>query len=181
MEIDRRTMEPGQVVLSVGVDPTFPAISALDLIVGSSVPFGDFDPTEEVFLPFQYSSEAISIFTGSQSPADAGVGYYSPPYPNSLFLGGNRNNNFTVSNFILGNLALDLTDLKDGEYEVWVDARRDEDQSIFYNIAGSTDSLTTTPTDVATIRIVPEPATLALLGLGAFAAFWRKRQSGIVA
>jgi hypothetical protein len=177
MTINRGVMAPGQVKLVLTADPTFPAVSAADLIIGMTAARDTGNASR--ILGFQYAMDMDTtpdtiddVFTFLAPPTPD----YFPTYANDLFIGGSRPNNLTVESFVLGTLTLDLTNLGDGMYEVFIDAGQDQDQSVFYDLAGGTDSITTAG-GVATITIVPEPATMSLIGLGALAALWRRRRS----
>jgi len=152
----------GEIAVAVIPDsaPTV-RLDAFDMLIASG------------FVPipsFAYSSDVMTNFPNQAEPLVNGFGYF----PNEIFISANRAAPVVFPTLNLGIVTVDLTTLNDGMYDVIVNSALDEGLSGL--IAQGTSESISGSVRVG-VRTVPEPASLSLLALGAFAAirFGRRR------
>ena len=149
---------PDSLGISVKVDPNFTEFDSGDILIGSDT------------LPitaFEYDP-AWASFATSVAPPTFGWGFY----PYDVYLAGSRPTLLALSEVNLGVVTVDLRGLDEGTYAIGVSS--DTDGGV---TAIGRNGVPETLFGRATITIVPEPATLALLGVGALAAMWRRRRT----
>lgn len=146
----------------VAVNPDAPAFDAAIVLAGSdTVPITGFE-----YLP---SWTGPGGFTVAETPIIDGQGIYAY----GAYFGGNISpGQVTADTIVSGNLSVDLSGLADGTYEIVVNSATDFDTS-GVGSRGVLEPLT----GRLGITIVPEPATLSLLGLGLAAALRRRRSA----
>ncbi len=134
-------------------------------------------------------TNAFNIVMGSEDIAMVGFamdGAFQGAYPLSSVLNPSSPqvypNNITLGAFgfvanpapiFTGVLTVDVAGLPVGDYEIIVSADRDNNQSGAQDAAQTFEPLFGS----ATIHVVPEPATLVLLGLGGIVAVSRRRKA----
>jgi hypothetical protein len=148
------TVNPGEMAsfdVSISVE-SLEAFDSASLVVGSN----------DLGIGFSYAESWIDQQALPPSaPVSAGI------YPHDLFFGGFLS--AAVPSALVGTLTADTTGLAPGDYTVIVDSGADFDTSSLGLVAAS-ESLFGS----ATVTVVPEPATLALLGIGGIAVLRRR-------
>lgn len=157
--------EGGSVTFNIRlVTDLSPPLGAMSIIVGSDTltwAAGDATPSADFATEFGGFGEVLS-------PAPAGL----TNYLSDAQFTGFSSLGFT-SPFNVGQLVVSTAGLGIGEYTIMVDPSRDSGSSFVEDFnfpAGSQDL-----TGMATVTVVPEPATLVLLGIGGLAALRRRR------
>lgn len=154
-EVTLRPSDPRVFTLDMGVGTTTVGMmDSADVFVGSD----DLAITDFVFADFSrffFENEANTQFY----PSGWKFGYFGLAADST--------------DFLLGELTVDATGVPNGVYEVVVDAARDGNRSAFTG-GGVTDLI---ETSVATVTIIPEPATISLLALGALALIRRRKSA----
>ena len=168
---------PNEVVIDLS-DPNVDTKVKFDLTIGapdviSSYEFADIvvGSDDLAFQSFEYSDDFIAATIFRSGPPFGPFDPENPFYTNEYFLGG-----FLASlnsePLLLGSLVVDAAGLGLGEYSVMVDVGRDGNVSVIGDVAGSE-----LVSGMAIVHIVPEPATIALLGLGAIGLLRRRRSA----
>lgn len=154
---------PDEVTIDPAVDPT---VFTLDLTIGSSS-LAAFDAID-LFM----GSDDLTI-TGFKPWCDWGCFFDHSSPDTSVYASGWKYEYFgnlrPAEGFWLGWLTVDAGGLPEGTYSVMVDADRDGFRSTLTG-GGVSEPLY----GLATVHVVPEPATVTLLGLGAFAVMRRR-------
>lgn len=135
-----------EVVISETPLGTFESV---DLILGSD----DLQITEWEFAFFVICDFGACADPAGVYPSDLQFGWFGPP---------------VLPPFHLGTLTVDASGLGRGTYSVIVDAQRDGGRSTLA-LGTNIDTLFGS----ATVTVIPEPATLALLAIGAVFSFHR--------
>jgi len=162
--IERLPGAPAMAQVAIAVIPDLaPSVrlDAFDMLFGSGF----------VGTPgFEYSPQVMMEFPNQAAPLVDGFGYY----PHEVFVSANRSTPQTYPTLNLGILTVDLTHLPDGMYSVVVSSANDDNLS---GLIAQGSSETVSGDLRIGVQTVPEPASLSLLALGAFAAirFGRRR------
>ncbi len=151
--IDRNVSVQGTTAVSIGSattpDGTF---DSADLIIGASV--------QNLISNFTYSQAFIDGTAFRETPQPSrglGAATYGPL--GSTYVGGFLDP--AVSAISVGTLQLDATNVPDGEYTLGVNSSFDTLSGMGFE--GTNDEGTA---GSARVVVIPEPATLSLLGLG---------------
>jgi hypothetical protein len=150
-------------VFAVGVEPTNAGVfDGVSLLVGSDTP--------GLAMSFEYDPAFVASASFPPKPTSA-----FELFPSDLNFGGFRSAGW-LPPLLVGALSIDTTGLALGEYEIFVSNERElnlvgaklsQIKFEFSGIEGLEGS--------AIFHVVPEPATLALLGIGGIAALLRRR------
>ena len=156
--------------MDVTIDPAVdPLTFTLDMSVGGTT-VGMMDSVD-VFV----GSDDLAItdfewapFTRFFDSSEANTDYYQSGWKFGYF--GTAADS---TDFLLGTLTVDATGLAPGAYQVMVDAGRDGNRSGITG-GGVTDLV---EMSIASVTIIPEPATISLLALGALALIRRRKSA----
>ena len=164
LTVNRGVVQPGAVNdIMLSINPDFAAYDAAVIFFGSNtVPFTDFDfvPEFTTALPTTLEGPFVNPGFDVYRPSEVyGAAAVSP-------------GQVTLDVLQVGLLDIDLTGLVDGTYTVVFDSVVDGGLSGVGN-RGVLEPLMGT----FTVTIVPEPATLSLIGLGLLATVLRRRKA----
>ena len=149
-----------------------PSEAAVYDIIVSSSDLGEFDTVAMVLGtddPLAFSFDyAISFRYSHYPPARFFI------YTNDINFGGNNFNLWTAP-LLVGTLTIDTTGLAEGNYSFGVSSS-EEANRVGVGLSALGAGFNTEPLEgVGLLNIVPEPATLALLGVGSVALLRRRR------
>ena len=176
VEIDITAPGPHTATFDVTIESsTIDVFTAVDLIFGS----------DRLTIPadgFTYSDDTIGAVIASVIGGGAGS-TLAPPYgcfgscvyASEAFVGTFASDGFPNA-LLFGTLTVDAAGLDIGEYSVMVDSERDGGVSqLIFSFEGVDffDPLN----GIGIVHVVPEPATIALLGLGAIGLLRRRRSA----
>jgi hypothetical protein len=139
---------------------SLPNIDSVDLVIG-------WNRTQD--LTFAYSAAFVAAMTTYLQNPPYDESLYPAGYTNSMYMSGAKNGGIGATSILVGTLTLQTTGLALGDYPVTVSYATDTTSQLAYQ--GTNDSLNGT----GTIHVVPEPASLMLLGLSAAAGLRRRR------
>jgi hypothetical protein len=161
---------PPMVIIDRAVDPplftielfvqssALTSFNVVDVVVGSN------DGLE--LVDFDFDPGLNGLLETIHNP---GPGYYLDDIKFGYF----HPENFLQNGVVLGDLFVDTTGLPNGDYYLLIDWEIDQGSSKVHNTNNSQVDFVT---GSALVRIIPEPATLTLLGLSLAAAGSRRRR-----
>lgn len=160
------TFDPAVVAVSAGDAAVFNVGVVAEAPLDAGFTNGDFvfGSNDMPFVDFSYDAEWLAATTFQPTASYDITGLYL----HDLFVGGSAPSAFGPA-LALGTITLDTTGLADGTYDVVVSADNDYDTSRL-GLGATADRLF----GMGQI-VIPEPATLALLGLGGLVALRRRR------
>ncbi len=135
--------QPAQFDVTVSVE-TLDEFNVADIIIGANA---------VTDLTFEYSAEWQAAFANVTAPV-YDVGFYT----HDVFVGGN-NPTAVGTSLMLGTVTIDTTGLTEGDYTVEINSSFDGTTAL------GRDDETEDLVGIGTVRIVPEPGSLMLLGL----------------